>query len=298
MAAGRRDSRDDAGTAAPQKDFTLVARLIQAQNSDGGWPYRKGTSWTEPTVLALLAMGPESPVAARGCAWLRDRQRSDGGWPPQPGVEEATWVTSLVAILPPDSVGAARYDQALGWIMRQIGTDSTFWFRLRERVLGAGVGEQNPGWSWFPGTAAWVIPTSLAILALAKMEKRRPSPEVRTRIEKGRRFLLSRRCADGGWNHGSAHALGYDGNSYPETTGTALMALAGVANMDASLAAAERHWSECHSAEGAAWLKLGLLAHGRRKEGWPPQAAPRTIRDTALWLLADRADEGYNAFID
>ena len=117
-------------------------------------------------------------------------------------------------------------------------------------------------------------------------------------MEKGRQFLLSHRCADGGWNHGSSHALGYEGNSYPETTGAAMLALAGVANMDKSVAAAERHWSECRSAEGAAWLKLGLLAHGRKKEGWPRHAAPRTIRDTALCLLAERADQGHNAFID
>jgi hypothetical protein len=298
MADGRGDPRYHAGAAPPQKYVALVETLLQAQNSDGGWPYRKGTSWTEPTVLALLALGPASPAAARGFAWLRGRQHSDGGWPPQPGVDEATWVTSLVALLPPESVGANRYKQALAWIMRQMGTDSTIWYRLRERLLGTGTGEQNPGWPWFPGTAAWVTPTVLAILALSKVEKHRESVEIRGRIEKGRRFLLSRRCADGGWNHGSSHALGYDGNSYAETTGAALLALAGVANLDQSLSAAERHWSECRSAEGAAWLKLGLLAHGRKKEGWPPQTVPRTVRDTALCIIADRADQGHNAFID
>ena len=116
--------------------------------------------------LALLALGPETPVSARGFAWLRGRQRSDGGWPPQPGVDQATWVTSLVALLPPEAVGTESYDQALGWIMGQMGTNSTFWYQLRERLLGASRGEQNPGWPWFPGTAAWVTPTALAILAL------------------------------------------------------------------------------------------------------------------------------------
>ena len=145
MADGRGDPGDYAGAAPPQKDFSLVAALVQAQNSDGGWPYRKGTSWTEPTVLALLAMGPESPVAARGFAWLRGRQRSDGGWPPQPHVDEATWVTSLVALLPPEAVGADRYNQGLAWIMRQMGTNSTIWYRLRERLLGTGGGGRESG---------------------------------------------------------------------------------------------------------------------------------------------------------
>jgi prenyltransferase/squalene oxidase-like repeat protein len=298
MADGRGNSGYDAGSAPPQTDSALVTALAAAQNSDGGWPYRKGTSWTEPTVLALLALGRENPVSARGFDWLRGRQRSDGGWPPQAGVEQATWVTSLVALLPVASIGPERLHHALSWILGQMGTNSTIWFRLRERLLGSHGVEENPGWPWFPGTAAWVTPTALAMLALGKAAKRQPADEIQRRIEQGREFLLSRRCADGGWNHGSSHALGYDGNSYPETTGAALLALRGVVNLDKSIAAAERHWRECRSAEGAAWLKLGLLVHGRKTEGWPPQSRPRNIRDSALCVLADRAEQGHNAFVD
>src|SRR5438105_7360766 len=116
MADGRGDPGDYAGAAPPQKDFSLVAALVQAQNSDGGWPYRKGTSWTEPTVLAILALGNDNPASSRGLAWLRGGQRSDGGWPPQAGVEQATWVTSLVALLSPESIGQEKFDQALHWI--------------------------------------------------------------------------------------------------------------------------------------------------------------------------------------
>ena len=105
-------------------------------------------------------------------------------------------------------------------------------------------------------------------------------------------------CADGGWNHGSARALGYEGNSYAETTGVALLALAGAPGLDRSVAAAERHWRECRSAEGAAWLKLGLLAQGRRTTGWPAHAAPRNVRDMALGALAEQAEKGQNAFVD
>jgi hypothetical protein len=107
---------------------------------------------------------------------------------------------------------------------------------------------------------------------------------------------MTRRCADGGWNHGSSHALGYEGNSYPETTGAALLALKGMPGLEKSIAAAERHWRDCRSAEGAAWLKLGLMVHGRKVEGWPVQSKPRNIRDTALCVLADRAEQGKNVF--
>lgn len=298
MADGRGNSGHDVDSAPAQKNAALVAALTTAQNPDGGWPYHKGTSWTEPTVLSLLALGPESPAASGGFNWLRSRQRSDGGWPPQAGVEQATWVTFLVAMLPPETIGQERFQHALAWILAQMGTNSTFWYKLRETLLGSHSAEENPGWPWFPGTAAWVTPTALAILALQKAEKRRRTAEVSQRIEQGRKFLIARRCADGGWNHGSSNALGYDGLSYPETTGAALLALRGVSNLEGSIAAAERHWRECRSAEGAAWLKLGLLAHGKKTEGWPAQSKPRNNRDTALCVLAERAEQGNNVFLD
>jgi Prenyltransferase and squalene oxidase repeat len=298
MADGRGNSGYDAGSAPPQKYSALVTGLAAAQNGDGGWPYHKGASWTEPTVLALLALGPDHPACGRGFGWLRSRQMSDGGWPPQSGVDQSTWVTSLVAMLPAPALGPERLNHALRWILGQMGTNSTFWFRLRERLMGTDGVEQNPGWPWFPGTAAWVTPTALALVALSKLTRHQASAEIQHRIEQGRQFLLTRRCADGGWNHGSSHALGYEGNSYPETTGAALLALRGVPGLDKSIAAARKHWRECRSAEGAAWLKLGLLAQTTKTEGWPAQLKPRNVRDTALCVLADRAEQGSNAFID
>jgi hypothetical protein len=295
MGIGGRDARHDADAAPPAADSALVNSLIQAQNADGGWPYRAGSSWTEPTALALLALRGDAACRA-GYGWLAGRQRPDGGWPPQAAVDQTTWVTSLVALLPVDVLGAERYGRAIAWILEQTPEDATLWYRIRQRLLGTSAGERNVGWTWFPGTAAWVTPTSLAILALRRFEKHAPAEAVRKRIETGRQFLLSRICADGGWNHGSSRALGYDGESYPETTGVALMALAGVPNLGRNIAAAERHWRQCRSAEAASWLKMGLLAQGRKTEGWPPQAKPRDVRDTALCLLAGMAERGRNAF--
>jgi hypothetical protein len=45
-------------------------------------------------------------------------------------------------------------------------------------------------------------------------------------------------------------------------------------------------------------LKLGFLAQGRRLEGWSAHSTPRNVRDQALCLLADRAEQGQNAFLD
>jgi hypothetical protein len=161
-------------------------------------------------------------------------------------------------------------------------------------------GSDVSGWPWFPGTAAWVTPTCLGILALRKCYWRRPSTDLRERIDKAQAFLLSRRCADGGWNHGSARALGYDVGSYPETTGQALLALAGThpAKLEASFRQAQRFLREQRSSEGAAWLRLGLLAH-QQLAAAPFFAMPcRTVPDAALTVLAAAAEQGYNVFLE
>ena len=294
MAAGGRDTRRDVDSSSSPPDSALVTSLLQSQNPDGGWSYQGGSSWTEPTALCLLALGAQS-ACARGYAWLAARQRPDGGWAPQPAVDQTTWVTSLVALLPPASLSPDRLQHCIDWILQQTAEDATLWYRVRQRLLGTSGGERNSGWPWFPGTAAWVTPTSLAILALRKLQQRAPSERVAQRIRTGQQFLLSRVCADGGWNHGSSRALGYNGGSYPETTGVALMALAGIPHLGRNIAAAEKHWRECRSAEAASWLKLGLQAQGRKPAGWP-LVKPRNVRDTALCVLAEMVDQDHNVF--
>src|SRR5438094_482278 len=135
MVAGRHRAGDATGASPSSQSIPLVSGLLAAQNADGGWPYRRGTSWTEPTALALLALRK-----------------------------------------------AARESQG---------------------------------------------------------------DELQARIESGCAYLLAHRCSDGGWNHGSSRALGYESNSYPETTGIALLALEGVPKLDGSLSTAERQLRNC-----------------------------------------------------
>jgi hypothetical protein len=282
----------------------MPERLVSKQNRDGGWAYTGGSSWTEPTVyavLALLAAG-EKDAAERGLAWLRKRQLSDGGWAPQSGLDDSTWVTSLVALLPPETLGETAHQRAIQWILRTEGRETTAGYRLREWLLGNSRSPEQEfaGWPWITGTAAWVGPTSLAILALDKEQRRKPSSGIRERIEEGRRFLLRRMCGEGGWNHGSVRALGYESHPYPETTGMALAALRGVAERQVplSIEMAHRFLRECRSADACNWLRLGLLAHGALPAGYCPPAeiAYRTLTETSLDLLAAEAQKGRELF--
>ena len=251
------------------------------QNTDGGWAYSRGCSWTEPTALVLLAQtatGIDRTAFAPGAQFLRSLQGADGGWKPQANVAESTWVTALVALLPAETIGLTQRRRALDWLKRQTGRESGWRYRLTQRLNGNK--EEFPeGWPWFPGAAAWVIPTSFSILAFAG------EPDLSSRVAEGRRFLLGHMCADGGWNHGSNRALGRDGDSYPETTGIALLALR-EAQLDRSLDRAKKHLDTCRTAEGIAWLRMGLAAHGIKTEA--PIAPPcRTTMDQALWALSN-----------
>lgn len=281
-----------------------TAILLATQNSDGGWPYARGSSWTEPTVYAVLALleAGETAAARRGLDWLQAAQRPDGGWPPRPGVDQTTWVTALVALIAPEHLAPGTHRSAIRWLLGATGRESTSVYRLREWLLGNAVpaDQRFPGWPWVPGTAAWVSPTSVAILALAKEEQRLPSADVRRRIREGQGFLVARMCTGGGWNHGSAHALGYASLPYPETTGMALAALRGfdAPEVRMGIGVARRFLADCRSADALNWLRLGLAAHGQLPPGFcpPPDVPRRTIPETSLNLLVSAADGGRRLF--
>jgi len=274
--------------------------LASKQNPDGGWPYVRGASWTEPTVystLAMLAAG-EQERADGGLRWIRRVERPDGGFPVPAGVEESGGVTALVALLPPERLGAAAHDRAIRWLLGTQGSESTRVYHLRQWLLGNALpAEQSfSGWPWTPGATAWVGPTALSILALEKEGRRRPSAEIARRIADGRQFLVVRTCREGGWNHGAPRSLGYESGPYPETTGMALAALGGVDNpqVQRAIDRARRFLADCRSADAINWLRLGLMAHGELPPDYCPPAgvACRTLPETSLEMLICEVQKG------
>ena len=293
--------------------------LLGRQNADGGWSYFRGGSWTEPTCYALLALaasetGHQAEVR-RGMNWLQRCQRQDGGFAPRESVQESTWVTALTLLLPPSSQGSDR-SRAEAWTVDQTGRESGWVYRLRLWMMGAGSASDSlsfDGWPWYPGAAAWVGPTALSVLALKKLANRAGGSanrsDLKKRIEQGVGYLLARRCRDGGWNHGSTRALGYDSESYPETTGLALLALHGLDDPQVAqgVARGEQHLAVSQSSEGVSWLRLGLGAHGRaplasgaNNTGAGTNAPPMHggVMELALAMLADAAQAGRNSFLD
>ncbi|MCL5743679.1 MAG: hypothetical protein M1541_07100, partial [Acidobacteria bacterium] len=78
------------------------------------------------------------------------------------------------------------------------------------------------------------------------------------------RFLLDRRCSDGGWNYGNRRVYKVDLPSFEETTALGLLALRGAAGIDVrpSLECAQRFWAAGASPLARAWLAIALRNHG------------------------------------
>jgi hypothetical protein len=237
-------------------------------------------------LLAQLALGVQDSFQG-GIGFLRAAARPDGGFRPQSDVDESTWVTSLATLLPPEVLGRDVHARAMIWLKGQTGRETNWPARLLGRVSNQTT-DGPQGWPWFPGASAWVVPTSFAILAFEQAARRSDDAALHKRIDNGRRFLLSKICADGGWNYGTPQALGRDADSYPETTGIALLALHGIpaaAGVARARDAALHQLRTCRTAEGIAWLSMGLAAHGVKSA---PACDPalRTTSDRALTALA------------
>ncbi len=278
----------------------LQRKLLDAQNSDGGWGYRNKSSWTEPTALALLALEAHRLAGTayeRGCAWLRHNQRGDGGWPPNPTVETSTWVTSAAVLALSNADRASgRYARAIEWIQRQIKPEPGSLERFLFRMTRLSPQQPSGGSPWFSGTAAWIGPTVMSVLALNEAARYDENARLRSSVKNGKEYILSTRCSDGGWNHGGSRFRSETAESYPEMTGMALVALDGIpaSELSASIERAQAYLISPGSLEGLSWLQMGLLRYDgnvlKRKANLPC----RNTRDISLRLLALAADTGRN----
>lgn len=231
----------------------LIERLLAARMPGTGWGYRVGAPGrVEPTAYALLALASASvapPADALG--WLLGAQRADGSWG---GGEEAPWVTApMVFALAHLGVAADARRRGATWLLDARSAT----FPPQADVLSTDT--RLVGWSWTAGTLGWVETTAHGLLALRAAGLQHP------RRDEARRFLLDRRCEEGGWNYGVVRVFGAPAPPYPHTTALAAIALASPAEpraLDRDLARLARFLDAPLGTFDLAWIALALDACG------------------------------------
>lgn len=226
-------------STAPQGFFLdfCISLLLETQNADGGWGFRPGVrSAIEPTSWALMALLPRAfrdPVGAaakRGGSWLQQVQLSDGSWPAFDGQPKGCWVTAP-ACLALHALGGPRHpvSRALQWLCNTWPAEGGVWWRIRRHFSKrASVIIQDSslrGWSWTPGTASWVEPTSYSLITLRGIPLEDLPSGASERLQLGERMLYDRMCPGGGWNSGNPLVYGVPGEPRVGPTVWALLAL-------------------------------------------------------------------------
>lgn len=200
-----------------------VEFLLNSQNPDGGWGYKRGgMSFVEPTSAVLLAISsePAAKVAIlHGRDYLSRLQHPDGGWGIAAIDLESGWMTgwalwALAGINPPaEQLG-------VNWLLNNSGirvTDSSDIVGIRTLLK---IDPSVTGWSWQAGDASWVFPTALALIALSRLHL-----ESHSRVGEGIAYLLDRPIPSGGWNIGNPFMVTGELSPTIEDTVISLLAL-------------------------------------------------------------------------
>ncbi|HEX2695048.1 MAG TPA: prenyltransferase/squalene oxidase repeat-containing protein [Acidobacteriota bacterium] len=245
--------RPASGTAA------LLERLLSFSRQDGGLPYYRGNSPSaEPTFLAALALFASGAPAERAkplLSWAQTLQNMDGSVSVDPGHRgQGLWLTAQAAIVFHHYGLKENLKRAQDFLLTlrsvTVANDPRF---KQDNTLA--------GWPWVPGTFGWVEPTAWSLIAL-HLSGQAGHP----RAVEGRKLLLDRRIPSGGWNYGNPNLDDKELLPFWDTTGLALTALCGQADIDRlrpSLDLVEKRQDKIESLCGLAWAVICLQAYGR-----------------------------------
>ena len=268
-------------------------RLRALRHDSGAWGYGDATApATEPTALAGLALLRGEPLAAEAASkWLSRQQARCGSVAAVASRPEAGWATAYACLLWA-AVEAPRTgrEAAIQWLLSSKGVTTP---QARDGIVGHD--STLVGWPWIDGTASWVEPTSLAILALGAEEK-----IDHPRVLEGLSLIRDRAIPGGGWNMGNPVVFGTPLRPQPAPTGLALLALARAGKgSEGTVGPAIEYlrWMLPHTrAPGSlGWGLLGLRAWGAFPEEagtWLAESCadtlskPRAAVGLALLLLA------------
>ncbi|MGZ7064834.1 MAG: prenyltransferase/squalene oxidase repeat-containing protein, partial [Candidatus Aminicenantales bacterium] len=187
--------------------------------------------------------------------WVVGLQNPDGSLGVHPGHrDQGIWLTAPSAVVFHKYGLTGARDRALDFVTS-----------LKSETVAndPNVRQDNTivGWPWVRGTFGWVEPTAWSVIALDVCGLRGHA-----RAVEGRRFLLDRQIASGGWNYGNPGLNDRELLPFWDTTGLALLALGGqpdVGRVRPSLDLLERNQGKIGSLCGLAWAALGLESYGR-----------------------------------
>jgi hypothetical protein len=158
------------------------------------------------------------------------------------------------------------------WLLECAGKESNWFWKWKFRTTDRHVrfDPDKYGWPWLPDTVSWVVPTSLAILALNQI----PCGcgdfgRAAGRVNLGLEMLMDRVCPGGGWNAGNGVVYGAPLAARLDDTAVALLALFDRKTdpvVQSSVQWLERTVQIVWSPWSLAWAVLALAAHGRSKE--------------------------------
>lgn len=268
-------------------------RLRALRQVTGGWGYGGETALAvEPTALAGLALRGAHPQLAEDAGLCLLRHQSRGGLVAAVAARpEAGWATAYACLLwaALDSSRPAR-EAATQWLLASEGA-------TMPTANDGTVSQDNRlvGWPWIGGTASWVEPTALALLALG-VERKLDHP----RASAGLAVIRDRAIPGGGWNMGNPVVFGTPLRPLPAPTGLALLALARAgAATEPTIGPAIDYLHQAlpgtRAATSLGWGLLGLRAWGAVPEGaarWLAESCAETIEKPrgavglALLLLA------------
>ena len=254
----------------------LISELAGRQLASGGWSTKPTSEQAalEPSCLATLAIKSRSDRALAAQQFLMHVQNPNGSWPTFDGDDrEGSWTTSLAVIGLSDSVPAIPHRlRGFHWLLECAGKESNWFWKWKFRTTDRHVrfDPDKYGWPWFPDTVSWVVPTSIAILALNQI----PFAcgylgGAAARVNLGLEMLMDRVCPGGGWNAGNGVVYGAPLAPHLDDSAVALLALSDrktdpivqscVQWLERTIQIASSPWS-------LAWAVLALAAHRRSIE--------------------------------
>jgi hypothetical protein len=240
--------------------MTVTKMAIDRLRSTDHCGYAPDGAWAaEPTALAALALNAhrESSTASHLVQQLANVQLPDGAVTANGEADSPAWTTSLaiLAWLACDGF-AEQLDSAIAWTLATHGKPSP-----KNPQIG-----HDPtllGWSWAANTHSWMEPTCMFVIALKAAGL---GDHARTR--EGVRVVADRLLPTGGSNFGSTLVLGQPTLPQVESTGLAMLALAGEANSDPrfekSLHYLEQNINSRTTVASLCYGLIGLTAHNRR----------------------------------